>query len=77
MATETIEPQVELTKQGPAPEPKNGILGWKSRTIVALNHWRHLDLFDIIFNDWFFENDGRGGKGHSPLVEGDGQRHLN
>ena len=73
MVTQMIERQFELMEQEPVPELKNGILGRIARTMVAFNDWRHQDLFDIIFNDWFFENYGRGGNGHSPLVEGDGQ----
>ena len=77
MATQTVERQVELAEQETVPEPKNGIQGWKSRKIVAFNNWRHQDFFDTIFSDWFFENNVRGGKCYSSLVEGDDQRHPN
>ena len=76
MATQTIERLSELTEQEVnqrvlssqtkfttpflEPEPKNGILGKIARTMVAFNDWRHQDLFDIIFSDFFFENYGRG-----------------
>ena len=50
----------EMVTYLPVPEPKNGILGRIARTMVAFNDWRHQDLFDYIFNDFFFENYGRG-----------------
>ncbi len=55
-----LSPQTKLTTPYLEPEPENGILGRVGRTMVAFNEWRHQDLFDIIFNDFFFENYGRG-----------------
>ena len=74
MATQTIErqpeeqemnqrvlsPQTKFTTPNLEHEPKNGIMGRIARTMVAFNDWRHQDLFDYIFNDFFFENYGRG-----------------
>ena len=67
MATQTIERspvlterEVKFTTPYLKPEPKNGILGRIARTKAAFNDWRHQDLFDIIFSDFFFENTGRG-----------------
>ncbi len=50
-------PQTKLTSE---PEYKTRVPGRIARTLMAFNQWRHQDLFDIIFNDFFFENSGRG-----------------
>ena len=75
MATQTIERPAELTEQKlnqrvllpqtkfttlhSELEPKNRTVGKIARMRVAFNDWRHRDLFDIIFNDFFFENRSR------------------
>jgi len=56
---EDMAAPAEMVTYLPVPEPKNGILGRIARTMVAFNDWRHQDLFDCIFNDFFFENYSR------------------
>ena len=54
-----LSPQAKFTTRYLEPEPKKR-MGRISRTMAAFNDWRHLDLFDIIFNDFFFEKSGSG-----------------
>ena len=57
---EAMAAPAEMVTYLPVPEPKNGILGRIARTMVAFSDWRHQDLFDCIFSDFFFEKSDRG-----------------
>ena len=50
----------------PVPDPKNRTQSRIARTIAAFNEWRHQDIFDIIFNDFFFEDGSRDFAAASP-----------
>ena len=69
---ESVEEQEEVAAPAgmvtylPVPDPKNWTQSRIARTIAAFNEWRHQDIFDIIFNDFFFEDRSRDYAAASP-----------